>query len=172
MMADALASAEVDAFCVGEPWASFAVERGLAALLLPVFRPHAVMVEHLPHDLFTHPVGQILRDDADNRNIRNLTVSKHMIDARAEREDHFQILESRQGPGRLFPDDCIFNAVVGAAVRIDKNLPSGRSFLKHARPKGTVPARRSEEDSAFFHSLTAPSGAVAMSNAAAMSALV
>ncbi|CAM3986306.1 ABC transporter substrate-binding protein [Paracoccus yeei] len=35
MMADALASAEVDVFCVGEPWASFAVERGLAALLLP-----------------------------------------------------------------------------------------------------------------------------------------
>jgi len=34
-MADALARGEVDAFCVGEPWASFAVERGLAALLLP-----------------------------------------------------------------------------------------------------------------------------------------
>lgn len=35
MMADALAAAEIDAFCVGEPWASFAVERGIAALLLP-----------------------------------------------------------------------------------------------------------------------------------------
>lgn len=35
MMADALAAGEVDAFCVGEPWASFAVDRGIAALLLP-----------------------------------------------------------------------------------------------------------------------------------------
>ncbi|MGR3747386.1 ABC transporter substrate-binding protein [Paracoccus sp. (in: a-proteobacteria)] len=35
MMADALAADEIDAFCVGEPWASFAVERGIAALLLP-----------------------------------------------------------------------------------------------------------------------------------------
>lgn len=35
MMAEAMAAAEVDAFCVGEPWASFAVERGIAALLLP-----------------------------------------------------------------------------------------------------------------------------------------
>lgn len=34
LMADALASGEVDAFCVGEPWASYAVERGVGALLL------------------------------------------------------------------------------------------------------------------------------------------
>ncbi|MDQ1901500.1 CmpA/NrtA family ABC transporter substrate-binding protein [Paracoccus sp. WLY502] len=35
MMADAMARGDVDAFCVGEPWASVAVERGVAALLLP-----------------------------------------------------------------------------------------------------------------------------------------
>lgn len=35
MMADAMEAGEVDAFCVGEPWASFAVERGIASLLLP-----------------------------------------------------------------------------------------------------------------------------------------
>lgn len=35
MMADAMAAGEVDAFCVGEPWPSFAVERGVATLLLP-----------------------------------------------------------------------------------------------------------------------------------------
>lgn len=33
-MADALAADEVDAYCVGEPWASYAVERGVGALLL------------------------------------------------------------------------------------------------------------------------------------------
>ncbi|VDS09815.1 Nitrate transport protein NrtA precursor [Paracoccus haematequi] len=35
LMADALARGEVEAICVGEPWASVAVDRGLAALLLP-----------------------------------------------------------------------------------------------------------------------------------------
>ncbi|KGJ01885.1 NitT/TauT family transport system ATP-binding protein [Paracoccus halophilus] len=34
-MTDAMAAGEVDMFCVGEPWASFAVEREAAALLLP-----------------------------------------------------------------------------------------------------------------------------------------
>lgn len=34
LMADALAVGEVDAFCVGEPWASYAVERGVGALVL------------------------------------------------------------------------------------------------------------------------------------------
>ncbi|MCT4558984.1 MAG: ABC transporter substrate-binding protein [Pelagimonas sp.] len=35
MMAQALAQGEVDAFCVGEPWGSIAVETGAGALLLP-----------------------------------------------------------------------------------------------------------------------------------------
>ncbi|MFT3691425.1 ABC transporter substrate-binding protein [Paenirhodobacter sp.] len=34
-MADALAAGEIDAFCVGEPWGSIAVEQGVGELLLP-----------------------------------------------------------------------------------------------------------------------------------------
>ncbi|MTH77108.1 ABC transporter substrate-binding protein [Paracoccus aestuariivivens] len=34
-MADAMLAGEVDLFCVGEPWASFAIERGIASLILP-----------------------------------------------------------------------------------------------------------------------------------------
>lgn len=34
-MADALRSGEIDAFCVGEPWGSLAVEQGVGTLLLP-----------------------------------------------------------------------------------------------------------------------------------------
>ncbi len=34
-MSDAIASGEIDAFCVGEPWGSIAVERGSAELVLP-----------------------------------------------------------------------------------------------------------------------------------------
>ncbi|MFN3157349.1 CmpA/NrtA family ABC transporter substrate-binding protein [Marivita cryptomonadis] len=35
LMVDALASGDVDAFCVGEPWGSVAVDQGSGALLLP-----------------------------------------------------------------------------------------------------------------------------------------
>ena len=35
MMADALAAGDIDAFCVGEPWGSLAVENGAGVLLLP-----------------------------------------------------------------------------------------------------------------------------------------
>ena len=35
LMADALRAGEIDAFCVGEPWGSMAVERGVGSLLLP-----------------------------------------------------------------------------------------------------------------------------------------
>ncbi|SFI34311.1 CmpA/NrtA family ABC transporter substrate-binding protein [Jannaschia pohangensis] len=35
LMAEALAAGEIDAFCVGEPWGTLAVERGAGRLLLP-----------------------------------------------------------------------------------------------------------------------------------------
>ncbi|MFV0245832.1 MAG: CmpA/NrtA family ABC transporter substrate-binding protein [Qingshengfaniella sp.] len=35
LMADAIAAGEIDAFCVGEPWGSTAVDTGVGALLLP-----------------------------------------------------------------------------------------------------------------------------------------
>jgi two-component system, oxyanion-binding sensor len=51
-MADALAADEIDAFCVGEPRGSLAVERGLATLLLPCcaiwqFAPEKVLATRL-----------------------------------------------------------------------------------------------------------------------------
>ena len=35
LMADAMQAGEIDAFCVGEPWGSIAVENGVGTLLLP-----------------------------------------------------------------------------------------------------------------------------------------
>lgn len=48
LMADALRTGEIDAFCVGEPWGSIVVEQGLGALLLPcaaiwAFAPEKVL---------------------------------------------------------------------------------------------------------------------------------
>ena len=48
LMADALAAGDIDAFCVGEPWGSVAVDQGAGALLLPgkaiwAFAPEKVL---------------------------------------------------------------------------------------------------------------------------------
>ena len=48
LMAQALADGEIDAFCVGEPWGSIAVEQGVGTLLLPgsaiwAFSPEKVL---------------------------------------------------------------------------------------------------------------------------------
>ena len=48
LMSEAIAAGEIDAFCVGEPWGSRAVEKGLGALLLPgaaiwAFAPEKVL---------------------------------------------------------------------------------------------------------------------------------
>lgn len=51
-MAEAIAAGEIDAFCVGEPWGSRAVEKSLGALLLPgaaiwAFAPEKVLAVRL-----------------------------------------------------------------------------------------------------------------------------
>lgn len=48
LMAEAMAAGEIDAFCVGEPWGSMAVENGVGTLLLPLaaiwgFAPEKVL---------------------------------------------------------------------------------------------------------------------------------
>lgn len=53
LMAEALSAGDIDAFCVGEPWGSKAVETGVAALLLPgraiwSFAPEKVLAVRTP----------------------------------------------------------------------------------------------------------------------------
>ena len=67
LMAEALAANEIDAFCVGEPWGSIAVETGVGELLLPgaaiwAFAPEKVLA--VRHDWAqTHPAlaAQLIR---------------------------------------------------------------------------------------------------------------
>jgi ABC-type nitrate/sulfonate/bicarbonate transport system substrate-binding protein len=67
LMADALASGEIDAFCVGEPWGSVAVENGVGALLLPgnaiwAFAPEKVLAVRTDWaDTEPHLLGRLMR---------------------------------------------------------------------------------------------------------------
>ena len=67
LMAQALASGEIDAFCVGEPWGSVAVDAGNGALLLPgkaiwAFAPEKVLsVRSQWADTEPHLLGRLMR---------------------------------------------------------------------------------------------------------------
>ena len=67
LMAEALASGDVDAFCVGEPWGSVAVDQGSGALLLPgkaiwSFAPEKVLaVRETWAETEPHLLGHLMR---------------------------------------------------------------------------------------------------------------
>lgn len=67
MMAQALASGEIDAFCVGEPWGSVSVENGVGALLLPGraiwnFAPEKVLATRADWaETEPHLLGRVMR---------------------------------------------------------------------------------------------------------------
>ncbi|MEM9048775.1 MAG: CmpA/NrtA family ABC transporter substrate-binding protein [Pseudomonadota bacterium] len=67
LMAEALASGEIDAFCVGEPWGSVSVDRGAGALLLPgkaiwSFAPEKVLAVRTDWaETEPHLLGRLMR---------------------------------------------------------------------------------------------------------------
>ncbi|MGR3483259.1 ABC transporter substrate-binding protein [Salipiger marinus] len=67
LMAQALAEGDVDAFCVGEPWGSVAVEQGAGALLLPgraiwAFAPEKVLAVRTDWaETEPHLLGRLMR---------------------------------------------------------------------------------------------------------------
>jgi NitT/TauT family transport system ATP-binding protein len=67
LMADALAQGEIDAFCVGEPWGSVAVDAGVGALLLPgkaiwAFAPEKVLAVRTDWaETEPHLLGRLMR---------------------------------------------------------------------------------------------------------------
>ena len=67
LMADALQHGEIDAFCVGEPWGSLAVERGLGSIVLPgaaiwAFAPEkALALRAETCEAQREPVARLLR---------------------------------------------------------------------------------------------------------------
>lgn len=67
LMADALTEGEIDAFCVGEPWGSIAVENGVGAMLLPgntiwSFAPEKVLAVRTDWaETEPHLLGRLMR---------------------------------------------------------------------------------------------------------------
>lgn len=161
MMADALAADEIDAFCVGEPWASFAVERGIAALLLPGTAIWASPPEKglvLRRDFAeTRPdqTGALMRalwragrwlDEPDHRGTAAEILSRadylDLPSELAERGLTGRLLISAGGAARAVPGFLAFNA--GAASFPWKSLAAliAHSIaLQHGLPPGPAMQR-------------------------------
>lgn len=100
MMAEALAEGDIDAFCVGEPWGSVAVDQGAGALLLPgnaiwAFAPEKVLAvrtdwaETEPHLLgclmrAVWKAGRWLADPAHRSSASDLLSRPAYLDVPAE----------------------------------------------------------------------------------------
>lgn len=151
MMADAMARGDVDAFCVGEPWASFAVERGLGALLLPGTAIWAAPPEkglvllHGFAETRTAETGGLMRavwragrwlDDPDHRGTAAEILSRpaylNLPPELAERGLTGRLTISAQGDIRRSPGFVAFNA--GAASfpwKSQAALFASRIALRH-----------------------------------------
>lgn len=166
MMADALAADEIDAFCVGEPWASFAVERGIAALLLPgpaIWRAPPEKGLVLRHDFVEarpDQTGALMRalwragrwlDEADHRGTAAEILSRpdylDLPSELAERGLTGRMLISAGGEARDVPGFLAFNA--GAASFPWKSLAA---LVAHgiARQHGLPPGPAMQRAMARF----------------------
>ena len=75
-----------------------------------------VMHQHMQHDIFGHPAGEIADRDANQRHFRQARVGHQRIDAGAEIENHPQIRKRRQFARAGLPDRGIVD--VGRVERL------------------------------------------------------
>lgn len=128
LMANALATGDIDAFCVGEPWGSVAVENGAGALLLPCnaiwqFSPEKVLAvrtdwaETEPDLLgrLTRAVWRAARwlSRPENQSIAGEVLSRpDYLDVPAELVDRAlsgQLTVTRTGEQRTVPQYLVFH---------------------------------------------------------------
>ncbi len=127
LMADAMAAGEIDAFCVGEPWGSIAVENGVGDLLLPLsaiwaFAPEKVLAVRRAYreaepDVSARLIRAVWRagkwlDQPENRMMASEILSRpeyvNVSSEILERAFDGQIVISQQGDTRKVPNFLTF----------------------------------------------------------------
>lgn len=128
LMADAVAAGEIDAFCVGEPWGSIAVNRGYGELILPTaaiwnFAPEKILamrgdwIEQRP-ELAGRLIRAVWRacrwlsDPASHVTASEILSRKDVLNVPAEVIDRTlagQLIINQQGDERTFPNFIEFN---------------------------------------------------------------
>ena len=116
--------------------------------LLRIVEPLPPMVhQHMQHDVFGHPHGEIGMRDARHRDRWQVGVGEQVIDAGAKIDDRFQVMKFCQQPVRRQPDACVGNVVgVADGVRPGPQLASLGMGAQGVEPfAGLRPCRRPRE---------------------------
>ena len=94
--------------------------------LLRVVEPLSPMVhQHMQHDVFGHPHGEIGMRDAHHRDRWQVGVGEQVVDASPKIDDRFQVMKFCQQTVRRQPDACVGDVVgVADGVRPDPQLAS------------------------------------------------
>ena len=114
--------------------------------LLHIVKPLTPVVgEHVQHDVFGHAHGQIGIDDAHDGHIGQIGIGKNMIDAGAEREDHFEMRQAGEQRARGVPCAGIGD-VGGVVVRPQADVALRRERAQAIRPRLRIGAGDGEQD--------------------------
>ncbi|CAM3281680.1 CmpA/NrtA family ABC transporter substrate-binding protein [Paracoccus nototheniae] len=136
-MAAAMASGEVDAFCVGEPWASYAVERGVGALLLP---GRAIWAAPPEKGLVMTRAFTETRPEATGRLMRALWRAGRWLDHPGNRSTAAEIL-SRADYLNLSPELCERGLLGRLHVTATGELRDYPDFIRFHAEGATFPWR-------------------------------
>lgn len=135
-----------------------------------------VMQQHLQRHPFGHALGEVRADHAHDRHGGQPGLEDEMVDAGAEREDRLEIGQGGEQALRRLPDEGVAYRRRIGQVGPDMQRPVGLGGPDRRRPRRRRPWAGRQQDRALPHSggysATTPSGAVAISKAAASSARV
>ena len=97
-----------------------------------------VVHQHMQHDIFRHPMGEVADRDANQRHFRQRRIRHQRVDARAQVENDAQVRECRElARGRL-PDRGVMD--IGGIATSLRQQPD-RAVAAHL-VKPALPARR------------------------------
>ena len=103
--------------------AGWSCTRQMPLALLRVVEPLPPMMhQHMQHDVFGHPHGQVGMRDARQRHLRQGRIGQQMIDAGAEIDDRLEIGKPRQQAVRRQPD-----AGIGDVAWCRRSRPARRA---------------------------------------------
>ena len=105
------------------------------ALRLPQVKFLPVMHQHVQHDVFGHPFGEIVDRDAHQRHVGQRLVRHQRIDAGAEVEDDAQVGEGGEFPRLRLPDRRVMHlGRIERRVRQLQHAPSGADLVEPVLP--------------------------------------
>jgi hypothetical protein len=118
------------------------------------------MHQHVEHDIFRHPAGEIADRNANQRHLRQARIGHQRVDAGAQVENHAKVSKRRKLALLRLPDGGVMN-VGGIERRVGQQhyapIPAHlvESLLPSFRRPVFGPAMNEQSERAFIHRIFA-----------------